>query len=188
MSSEANLYRPNLPEHLDADPPPTNDHLLEVYRQAGENARMYANSRFSNLSAFLTYVSLLTAGLAFLISSAGEDGLDTLVFAAWSVLGVMGTVVSGLFYALERRHHLWWEWYEMHAVADIEALLGYSQYPPALTHEDRTNRKFVGDDAFLGLSATRATYHIYRASIVFFGLAAVSGLALLVLTVARIQV
>ena len=93
------------------DPPVVSDgarqpdeYLLEVYRQAGENARMYATSRFSNLSAFLTYVSLLTAALAVLLSGLASS-TGPLIPAACIALGVMGLLVSVLFYALEVRHH-----------------------------------------------------------------------------------
>ncbi len=157
---------------------PTDEHVLEVYRQACENARTYANSRFSNLSAFLTYVSLLTAGIAVLAASADKaEAIGGIIFAAWTVLGVMGLTISGLFYALEKRHHQWWEWFELRTVRTIEhEYLGISQYPV----ETPANRDFIGGTKFLGLGATDATYLIYRVSMAFFATAAAAGFALLV--------
>ena len=51
------------------------EYLLEVYRQAGENARMYLTSRFSNLTGFLTYMGLLTAAVAFLYANQKDHAL-----------------------------------------------------------------------------------------------------------------
>lgn len=44
------------------------EYLIEVYRQSCENARMYAQSRFSNLSAFVTFLGILTAALSVMFS------------------------------------------------------------------------------------------------------------------------
>jgi hypothetical protein len=156
---------------------PFDEYLLEVYRQAGENARMYANSRFSNLGAFLTYVSLLTAALAVLFTAL-EGSTGPLIPAACMALGVMGLLVSVLFYALEVRHHNWWEFYEFSGVRRLEGLMGHSQYPDA--EGSTTDRTWIPPGLF-GISATNATYGIYKASIGFFGLAIVIATALLVM-------
>jgi hypothetical protein len=152
------------------------EYLLEVYRQACENARMYATSRFSNLSAFLTYVSLLTAGLAFLLSSlSNSPGL--LVPGACLVVGVMGFVVSFLFSALEVRHHHWWKHYEKHGVRRLEEIMGHTQYPDPKTSMDK--RDFI-DPSPLRLGATQATYGIYVASASFFVLVTVAAVGLII--------
>ena len=145
----------------------TDEYLLEAYRQAGENARMYATSRFSNLTGFLTYVSVLTAALAFLLShqKAGAS-------FGWAVLPVaaLGIVLAGLFLALEVRHHHWWEYYELTVVAGLEEKMGHAHYPAGLRGGQM--RTFVngGRRPALGLTATRATYGIYLATMAFFAL------------------
>jgi hypothetical protein len=141
------------------------EYLLEAYRQAGENARMYATSRFSNLTSFLTYMGLLTAAFAFLYANR-----TTHAVLHWAVLlvAVLGCVLSVLFFALEIRHHYWWEFYEMKVVRQLELRMQVGQY---LVHApEGTDRSFINDGrrTLLGLSATRATYGIYIASFVFF--------------------
>ena len=139
------------------------EYLLEVYRQAGENARMYANSRFSNLNGFLTYMGLLTAAVAFLYS----NGKDHLMFErAVPLVSLLGCVLSLLFWAMEVRHHHWWQHYEMKVVPELEATMRWSQYPPEAGAGQR--RSFIGGPRILGLGATAATYGIYVTSLVFF--------------------
>lgn len=156
--------------------PVVDEYLLEVYRQACENARMYATSRFSNLSAFLTYVSLLTAGLAFLLSGLA-DSSGPLVPAACLTIGFMGLIVSVLFFALEIRHHHWWKFYEDRGVKRFEKLMGHTQYPDPNTSFNA--RDFVQASP-LRIGATNATYGIYIASTGFFGLVVAFAVALLV--------
>ena len=141
------------------------EYLLEIYRHAGENARMYATSRFSNLTGFLTYVSVLTAALAFLYG--GEERAVDLSFAV-PLVAVLGCVLSVLFLALEVRHHYWWEYYELDVVAELERQMGRSQYPDDV--RSGGSRSFVGKGrrSPLGLSATHATYGIYLTSLTFF--------------------
>jgi hypothetical protein len=139
--------------------------LLEVYRQAGQNARMYAGSRFSNLTGFLTYMSVLTAALAFLYG----DGEDPASFQlALGIVALLGVVLSVLFLALEVRHHHWWEYYEFEVIARLEREMGLRQYPADARVGG--SRAFVsrGKKSVLGLSATRATYGIYLTTMVFF--------------------
>jgi hypothetical protein len=139
------------------------EYLLEVYRQAGENARMYAQSRFSNLSGFLTYVGLLTAAVAFLFGN--QD--DHAVFEhAVPLVSLLGCVLSVLFWALEVRHHHWWEFYELQVVRSLEDVMGRGQYPPEAQAGQR--RAFINGRRLFGLSATAATYGIYLSSLVFF--------------------
>jgi hypothetical protein len=151
------------------------EYLLEVYRQACENARMYATSRFSNLSAFLAYVSLLTAGFAFLVASVGASSGPIVPVACVSI-GLMGLTISYLFFGLEIRHHHWWKFYEEKGVKRFEAIMGYSQYPDPKTSFDK--RDFIARSP-LRIGATHATYGIYIASIVYFGAVSVAAAALL---------
>ena len=141
------------------------EYLLAVYRQAGDNARMYAQSRFSNLSGFLTYVGLLTAAVAFLYSNQDEHAEFAL---AVPLVSLLGCVLSVLFWALEVRHHYWWEFYEMGVVRRLEREMPWGQYPDGAGHGG--NRSFIqgGKRNLLGLSATRATYGIYLSSLIFF--------------------
>jgi hypothetical protein len=155
--------------------PLMDEYLLEVYRQACENARMYATSRFSNLSAFLAYVSLLTAGFAFLVASVG-DSTGPIVPVACISIGLMGLTISYLFFGLEIRHHHWWKFYEEKGVKRFESIMGYSQYPDQKTSFDR--RDFVAPSP-LRIGATHATYGIYIASIIYFGTVSVAAVALL---------
>lgn len=161
------------------------DVVLEVYRQGAENARMYANSRFSNLSAFLTYVSLITAGIAVLIGSTGSDGPpEALVAGGCLALATMGLLIAGLFFQLEFRHHHWWHYYEYRVIADIEKQLGFGQHPDP-GGDDATHRRAIDKHRYGRFdprgraSATRATYGIYVVSMAFFGLAIVVALAML---------
>lgn len=86
----------------DGSTSPVDAYLLEVYRQAAESARPAAVPRFSSTRAFLTFVGLVTAALAVLVSiSEGSSG--SLVPAASVALGVVGTIVSIAFYASEFR-------------------------------------------------------------------------------------
>jgi hypothetical protein len=152
---------------------PVDEYLLEVYRQTCDNSRMYATSRFSNLSAFLTYVSLLTAGLAVLLSGMA-DTTGPLIPMACTAVGCMGLIVSVLFFALEIRHHHYWKYYEQ-TVKDFEGLMGHTQYPkPGHSFE---KRNFVAPSP-LKIGATDATYGIYLASVGFFLVAIVLSLAL----------
>ncbi len=145
---------------MSGDPRQFDDYLLEGHRQAGENARLYATSRLSNLGAFLTYLSLLTAALAILFSSL-ESSTGPVIPAACMALGFLGLLASVLFYALEIRHHRW-EFREFAIVA--------SATDPTWTQRGP-----------LGLSANNAPYGIYKASIGFFGLTIVIAAGLLVL-------
>jgi heme/copper-type cytochrome/quinol oxidase subunit 3 len=87
----------------DGSTSPMDAYLLEVYRQAAETTRP-GHSRFFSLGAFLTIVSLLTAALAVLFSVLdGSSG--PLRPAVCMALGVIGLVVSALFYGLEVRRH-----------------------------------------------------------------------------------
>jgi hypothetical protein len=152
------------------------EYLLEVYRQAGENARMYATSRFSNLSSFLTYVSILTAALALVYSEKGS--LEIFRPAAVS-LSVLGLVVSVLFLALEVRHHYWWQYYELHVVRTLEQRMGVGQYPESAGAG--LPRDFVGAghrNPLARLGATRATYGLYGMSVLFFCVAGTTALVL----------
>lgn len=155
--------------------PVFDEYLLEVYRQAGENARMYANSRFSNLAAFLTYVSLLTAGVAVLLGALATS-TGPLIPIACTALGIMGFLVSVFFAAIEVRHHYWWEFYEIRGVRRFEGLMGHSQYAKVTGSADK--RTWI-PPGLLGLSATHATYGIYASSVVFFGLVIVGSIVLL---------
>ena len=145
------------------DAGPRDEYLLEVYRQAGENARMYATSRFSNLTGFLTYMGLLTAAVAFLYSNEKDHALFE---QAVPLVSLLGCVVSILFWALEIRHHHWWEFYELQVVRSLEDVMGRGQYPPEAQAGSR--RSFINGRRLLGLSATAATYGIYIASLIFF--------------------
>jgi hypothetical protein len=158
-----------------AEPHAVDEYLLEVYRQTCDNSRMYATSRFSNLSAFLTYVSLLTAGLAVLLSGLG-DATGPLIPMAALAIGFMGLVVSVLFFALEIRHHHYWKYYEQ-TVKDFEGLMGHTQYPkPGHSFE---KRNFVAPSP-IKIGATQATYGIYVASVGFFLVAIVFAIGLAV--------
>lgn len=84
----------------DGSASPVDAYLLEVYRQAAESARPTADSRFSGLGAFLTFVSLLTATLA-VLSWDSEGSSGPLVPAVSMALGVIGVIVSIVFYALD---------------------------------------------------------------------------------------
>lgn len=139
-----------------------NPYLIEVYKQASENARMYAKSRFSNLSAFLTYMSVITAAVALSYSNKNSD----LIFKNASLLiSALGFIVSILFLALEIRHHYYWEYYELKVVNKLEKRMGFSQYPPNANNSSK--RDWV-KEGFMGISATKATYGIYISSIIFF--------------------
>ena len=146
-----------------ADTTTHDEYLLEVYRQAGENARMYATSRFSNLTGFLTYMGLLTAAMAFLYSNSKDHAVFE---QAIPLVAAFGCVLSVLFWALEMRHHHWWEYYEMTVVPSLETVLGRGQYPAEAQAGNR--RSFIRGHRVLGLSATAATYGIYISSLVFF--------------------
>jgi hypothetical protein len=135
------------------------EYLMEVYKQACENARMYATSRFSNLSAFLTYMSVLTAAIALIYSS--KSPLPIFKNAIFLIAG-LGIIVSLLFFALEIRHHNWWKYYELDKVKEFEKIMGYTQYP-----DDTHKRNFV-KKGIPGISATKATYGIYLSSMLFF--------------------
>jgi Co/Zn/Cd efflux system component len=137
-------------------------YLMEVYKQASENARMYAKSRFSNLSAFLTYMSVLTAALAVLYTKKEELSIDA---TASVLVAALGFVVSTLFFALEVRHHYWWTYYELDIVSNLEKQMGYSQYSQRTSSSAK--RDWIKSGLF-GLSATHATYGIYISSILFF--------------------
>ena len=141
------------------------EYLLEVYRQAGENARMYAQPRFSSLSGFLTYVGLLTAAVAFLYSN--QDKHAEFAFAV-PLVSLLGCVLSVLFWALEVRHHYWWEFYELRVVRQLEESMPWRQYPEDARPDGA--RTFIQGSKrnLLGLSATQATYGIYLSSLVFF--------------------
>lgn len=151
-------------EAISSDPrasAPYDEYLLEAYRQAGENARMYATSRFSNLTSFLTYVGLLSAAVGFLYSNQ-----DKHPEFHWGVLlvAVFGLVLALLFWALEVRHHHYWKFYETKIVQSLEGRMGRGQY---MDHPlDGANRRSVSDHWHLG--ATKATYGIYLASCGFF--------------------
>jgi hypothetical protein len=88
----------------DGSTSPLDAYLLEVYRQAAESARPSADTRFSSLGAFLTFVGLLTAALAVLFS-VPEGPSSQFIPAASMALGVIGLLVSIVFYALEVRRH-----------------------------------------------------------------------------------
>jgi hypothetical protein len=140
----------------------TNPYLIEVYKQASENARMYAKSRFSNLSAFLTYMSVITAAVALSYSNRNS----TSVFKNASLLiSALGLIVSILFLALEIRHHYYWEYYELKVVKGLEKKMGFSQYPENLNGSGKRDWIKKG---VMGISATKATYGIYVTSMMFF--------------------
>jgi hypothetical protein len=150
---------------------PHDEYLLEVYRQAGENARMYATSRFSNLTGFLTYMGLLTAAVAFLYS----NGKDHAMFErAVPLVSLLGCVLSILFWALEIRHHHWWQYYELQVVRSLEDVMRRGQYPPEAQAGQR--RSFIQGRRLFGLSATAATYGIYVSSLAFFLVVGVTSL------------
>lgn len=139
-----------------------NPYLIEVYKQASENARMYAKSRFSNLSAFLTYMSIITAAVA--VSYSNKN--STLILKNASLLiSALGLIVSILFLALEIRHHYYWEYYELKVVKDLEKKMGFTQYPSNVSH---TGKRDWIKKGFMGISATKATYGIYITSMIFF--------------------
>jgi hypothetical protein len=142
---------------------PHDEYLLEVYRQAGENARMYATSRFSNLTGFLTYMGLLTAALAFLYSNERDDAMFE---RAVPLVSLFGCVLSILFWAMEIRHHHYWQHYELGVVKSLEALMPRGQYPAEAQIGQR--RSFITGPRLFGLGATTATYGIYVASLAFF--------------------
>ena len=146
-----------------ADTTTHDEYLLEVYRQAGENARMYATSRFSNLTGFLTYMGLLTAAVAFLYSNQKDHAVFE---QAVPLVSLLGCVLSVLFWALEIRHHHWWEYYELRVVRSLEDVMGRGQYPPEAQAGNR--RSFIDGRRLFGLSATAATYGIYVSSLAFF--------------------
>ena len=131
----------------------------DILHQAAENARMYANSRFSNLSAFLTYVSFLVAAIAVLHST--DKGVLYLKTIGIPIC-ILGTIVAFFFLALEHSHHYWWAYYESKVkLFDIEGKL----YPNDV--DLHVNRKFTGK-RLCGVSATYATYGIYVITMVFF--------------------
>jgi hypothetical protein len=142
---------------------PHDEYLLEVYRQAGENARMYATSRFSNLTGFLTYMGLLTAAVAFLYSNQKDHAVFE---QAVPLVSLFGCVLSILFWALEIRHHHWWEFYELQVVRSLEDVMRRGQYPQEAQAGAR--RSFINGRRLFGLSATAATYGIYISSLLFF--------------------
>ena len=139
-----------------------NPYLIEVYKQASENARMYAKSRFSNLSAFLTYMSVLTAAIAFMYSN--KNPLPMFSSAGLLIAG-LGFIISVLFFALEIRHHHYWEYHELTVVKNFEKMMGFSQYPEELSDSNKRNWVKKG---LIGISATKATYGIYISSMIFF--------------------
>ena len=122
---------------------------------------MHAQSRFSSLSSFLTYVSLLIAALAFLSSSQAP-------FLPRQPIGLLiatlGVAVSLLFSAIETRHHNYWQYYENQAKR-IEAIMGINMYPE--TADFRVKREWFGRGLF-GITATQATYGIYMSAMAFF--------------------
>jgi hypothetical protein len=156
------------------------EYLLAVYEQAGHNARMYAASRFSNLTGFLTYISVLTAALTFLYGNADKHPSFGPVVGLVSLLG---GVLSLLFLVMEMRHHHWWQHYEFGVVAPLEREMlrggvGAGQYPADMGPDG--SRAFVaagGWQSRMRLSATKATYGIYLTTTAFF--VAVGALALL---------
>ena len=136
----------------------------DILQQAAENSRMYANSRFSNLSAFLTYISFLVAAIAILHST--DQGVKYLKTLGVPICG-LGTIIAFCFLALEHSHHLWWQYYES-KVKEFD--------PEGDLYPNKTNfyksRTFTGKRLF-GVSATYATYGIYIATMVFFTFTAV---------------
>ena len=154
-----------------AETRPHDEYLLEVYRQAGENARMYATSRFSNLTGFLTYMGLLTAAVAFLYSNQKDHAVFE---QAVPFVSLFGCVLSILFWALEIRHHHWWEYYELQVVRSLEDVMHRGQYPPEAQAGNR--RSFINGRRLFGLSATAATYGIYISSLLFFLVVGVTSL------------
>ncbi len=139
-------------------------YLIEVYKQAGENARMYAGSRFSNLNAFLTYMSFLIAALAIIVSSQTPFFSPKLI---GSLICALGIVVGILFFALEVRHHYYWQYYEGRVVKNIELEMGIRQYPKDAEFSDK-KRNWIRTGLW-GIRATQATYGVYISSVVFFG-------------------
>jgi hypothetical protein len=86
----------------DGSSSPMDAYLLEAYREAAESARPSTHARFVHLTAFLAIVSLLTATLAVLFSVLdGTSGPIRPV--ACMAVGVIGLVVSLVFYAMELR-------------------------------------------------------------------------------------
>ena len=85
---------------------PVDAYLLEIYRQAAENARPSASARASSIGAFLAFVGLVTAVLAVIFTlPEGESG--PLVPTVCMTLGVIGLAVSIAFYALDaHRQHV----------------------------------------------------------------------------------
>lgn len=150
---------------------PHDEYLLEVYRQAGENARMYATSRFSNLTGFLTYMGLLTAAVAFLYSNERDQAMFE-----WAVplVSLFGCVLSILFWAMEIRHHHYWQHYELGVVRSMEDVMRRGQYPPEA--QIGQPRSFIAGPRLFGLGATTATYGIYVSSLVFFLVVGVTSL------------
>ncbi len=139
-----------------------NPYLVEVYKQACENARFYAGSRFTNLSSFLTYVSILVAATAFISSSQLSPNFTMLI---GMLISALGFVVTFLFFALEVRHHFWWEHYEGQSVKSLEKKMGIGQNPQDANFSGK--RKWIKKGIF-GIQATQATYGIYIVSFVFF--------------------
>lgn len=137
-------------------------YLMEVYKQACENSRMYAKSRFSNLSAFLTYLSFLIAALAFVSSSKGSFISSKPVGLFISGLGI---AITFMFFALEVRHHNYWKYYEGVIVKGLEQEMGVKQYPDEAQFHRK--RDWISKGLF-GIKATQATYSIYIFSIIFF--------------------
>lgn len=137
--------------------------INDIIQQAGENSRMYANSRFSNLSAFLTYISFIVAAIAILHST--DKGILYLKTLGVSICA-LGAIIALLFLAIEHSHHLWWKYYESRIKAlDQEQKL----YVDELDFYE--NRRCTGRRLF-GISATYATYGIYIVTFVFFILTA----------------
>jgi hypothetical protein len=138
------------PKHITID-------LKDIHVQANENARMYAKSRFSNLSAFLTYVGILTAALAVLFSGKVSSFPTEFVSIGISFLGIL---VSLFFFALEIRHHHWWKFYQYNVIKPLEM---ESNLP---FHQSPTPSEI--NSGILGIRATTATYSIYVCSVIFF--------------------
>jgi|CXWL01.1.fsa_nt_gi hypothetical protein len=138
------------------------DYIIAVYTQASENARLHSESRFRNLSSFLTYVSILIAALTFLFTGNISAVLFPLL---GTTISVMGIIASLFFIAIDVRHHDYWEYYEGTVVKKLEEEMGVGQYP---LKSNFSKRPWFGK-GFLGfVTASRAVYGVYISSMIFF--------------------
>lgn len=138
------------------------DYILAIYAQASQNARLHSESRFKNLSSYLTYISILIAALTFLYTGNISAMLMPLIGTTISIMGILASI---FFIAIDVRHHDYWEYYEGTVIKKLEEEMGIGQYP---LKSSFNKRPWFGK-GFLGfITASRAVYGLYISSMIFF--------------------